>query len=107
VTAAVTPGSWFTVTNLYTDPVGKLCTATAGQPTSCFDHPGANLTLTNVWTKYQIPFASLTQIGFGNPSPLGANFPRNAITLVKWDIGIPMSGPTEPWELWVDDLTFY
>jgi hypothetical protein len=61
----------------------------------------------NLWMKYQIPFASLTQIGFGNQSPTGAAFPRSAITLLKWDIGVPMTGPTDPWDLSVDDLTFY
>jgi hypothetical protein len=100
-------GARLTVGDLYTDPVGGLCTTTPGQPTSCFDHPGAQLTVTTTWTKYQIPFASLTQIGFGNPSPVGPVFPRDAITLLKWDIGIPMTEPTGPWELWVDDLTFY
>jgi len=69
-------GARLTVANLYTDPLGKLCTTTPGQPTSCFDHPGAQLTVTTTWTKYQIPFASLTQIGFGNPSPLGRRFQR-------------------------------
>ncbi len=29
------------------------------------------------------------------------------ITLVRWDINIPATGPTEPWELWVDDVTLY
>lgn len=100
-------GARLTVANLYTEPVGGLCTTTPGQPTSCFDHPGAQLAITTTWTKYQIPFASLTQLGFGNPSPIGAMFPRNAIVLLKWDIGIPPSGPTPSWELWVDDLTFY
>jgi hypothetical protein len=100
-------GARLTVGDLYTDPVGGLCTTTQGQPTSCFDHPGAQLTVTTTWTKYQVPFASLTQLGFGNPSPVGQAFPRDAITLLKWDIGIPMTGPTAPWELWVDDLTFY
>lgn len=100
-------GVRLTVANLYTDPLGARCTTTPGQPTSCFDHPGTQLTISTTWTKYQIPFASLTQIGFGNPSPVGAMFPKNAITLLKWDIGIPMTGPTAPWELSVDDLTFY
>ena len=100
-------GARLTVGDLYTDPVGGLCTTTPGQPTSCFDHPGAQLTITTTWTKYQIPFASLTQLGFGNPSPVGQAFPKDAITLLKWDLGIPRTGPTAPWELWVDDLTFY
>jgi len=102
-----TTGARLTVANLYTDPVGGKCTTTPGQPTSCFDHPGAQLTISTTWMKYQIPFASLTQIGFGNQSPTGAAFPKNAITLIKWDIGIPMTGATEAWDLSVDDLTFY
>ena len=71
------------------------------------DHPGFELTITTTWTKYQIPFANLVQLGFGNTSPTGAAFPKDAITLFKWDIGIPTTGPTELWELWVDDLRFY
>lgn len=99
-------GARFTVANLYTDPIGNQCTTAPG-PMNCYDHPGTSLALTTTWTKYQIEFASLTQIGYGNHSPLGTAFPRSAITLLKWDIGIPDTGPTEPWELWVDDLTFY
>jgi len=72
-----------------------------------FDHPGAQLTISTTWMKYQIPFDGLAQIGFGNKSPIGTAFPKNAITLLKWDIGIPMTGPTEEWDLMVDDLTFY
>jgi hypothetical protein len=100
-------GVRLTVANLYTDPLGGKCMTTPGQPTSCFDHPGAQLAMSSTWAKYTIPFASLTQLGFGNPSPVGAMFPKNAITLLKWDIGIPMTGPTDPWDLSVDDLTFY
>lgn len=100
-------GARLTVADMYTDPAGGRCTTTPAQPTSCFDHPGAQLAITTAWTKYQIPFASLVQIGFGNVSPVGQMFPKNAITLLKWDIGIPTSGPTGPWELWIDDLTFY
>ena len=94
-------GARLTVANLYTDPIGGKCT------TSCFDHPGAPLPITTTWTKYQIPFASLVPNGVGNQNPMGAMFPKNAITLLKWDIGIPRTGATEPWELWVDDLSFY
>jgi hypothetical protein len=100
-------GARLTVANQYTDPAGGRCTTTPGQPNSCFDHPGTQLMITTTWMKYQIPFTSLTQLGFGNPSPTGAMFPKSAITLLKWDIGIPTTDPTPPWELWVDDLTFY
>jgi hypothetical protein len=50
-------GARLTVGDLYTDPVGGLCTTTPGQPMSCFDHLGARLTITTTWMKYQIPFA--------------------------------------------------
>ena len=99
-------GARLTVGNLYTDPSGGMCTETSG-PKSCYDHPGAPLAISTTWTRYQIPFDSLTQLGFGNPSPTGAQFPKGAIVQLKWDIAIPMNGPTPPWELWIDDLTFY
>lgn len=99
-------GARLTVGNLYTEPSGGMCTTAAG-PRSCYDHPGAQLAISTTWTKYQVPFDSLTQVGFGNPSPVGAQFPKGAIVQLKWDIGIPASGPTPPWELWIDDLTFY
>ena len=59
------------------------------------------------WTLYRVEFASLRPLGFGLPSPTGGDFPRGAITHLKWDIGIPMSGPTAAWDLWVDDVSFY
>ncbi|HEX3757558.1 MAG TPA: hypothetical protein VHW23_02590 [Kofleriaceae bacterium] len=102
-----TTGARLTVGDLFTDPAGGRCTTTPGQTTSCFDNPGAQLAVSTTWMKYQIPFTSLTQLGFGNPSPVGAAFPKNAITHLKWDIGIPSTGPTAAWELWIDDLSFY
>jgi hypothetical protein len=101
-----TTGARLTVANLYTDPSGGMCT-TAGGTKGCYDSPAFQLTPSTTWTKYVVPFDKLTQIGFGNPSPLGAEFPKRAIVNLKWDIGIPKDGPTAPWELWVDDLTFY
>lgn len=102
-------GARLTVGNLYTDPIGGMCKTNPapGDKNGCFDHPGAQLEPGTTWKKYTIPFADLRQLGFGNKSPVDAQFPKNAITLLKWDIGIPSTGPTAPWELWIDDLTFY
>lgn len=100
-------GARLTIANIYTDPSGGLCSTTGAAMKGCFDSPGAQLTPSTTWTKYQVPFASLVQLGFGNPSPLGADFPKRAIVNVRWDIGIPPTDPTGPWQLWVDDLTFY
>jgi hypothetical protein len=99
-------GARLTVGNLYTDPAGGMCTIASG-PTGCYDNPGAQLTVSTTWQKYTIRFADLVQLGFGNPSPVGAAFPKQAITHLKWDIGIPDTGPTAAWELWIDDLTFF
>lgn len=101
-------GARLTVGNLFTDPLGKQCGVGVADKTACFDNPGAHLIISGKdWKQYQVPFASLEQIGFGNPSPTGVNFPKQAITHLKWDIGIPPTGATEAWELWVDDVTFY
>lgn len=101
-----TTGARLTVGNLYTHPSGGMCTTASG-PRGCYDNPGAPLTIGTTWMKYQVPFASLTQLGFGNPSPVGPDFPKSAILHLKWDVVVPMTGPTAPWELWIDDLTFY
>jgi hypothetical protein len=99
-------GAQLRVANVYTDPAGGMCTKADG-PAGCYDHPGAPLMPSTTWKMYQVPFASLSQIGFGNQSPTGAAFPRAAITVVRWDVNIPTTGPTEPWELWIDGVTFY
>jgi hypothetical protein len=107
-------GARLTVGTVYTDPAGGMCDpnghagTTDGEGTICFDNPGAQLTVSGmVWTRYEVAFASLHQLGFGRHCPTGAEFPRAAITHLKWDIGIPMSGPTPPWDLWVDNVEFY
>jgi len=102
-------GMRLTVGDLYTDPVGGQCIIGGLNKSGCFDNPGAQLAISGMtWTLYQVPFASLTQIGFGLPSPTGVNFPKQAITHIKWDVGIPTDNTaTEAWDLWVDDVTFY
>jgi hypothetical protein len=102
-------GAWLRVADLYTDPAGGMCDPDGG-PTDCYDHPGAQLTLTSTWTLYQIPFASLTQFGGPgetNQSPVGAAFPRTAITYLQWLIGVPTTQANPAWELWIDDVAFY
>jgi hypothetical protein len=103
---APTTGARLRVANLYTDPAGGMCTTTDG-PAGCYDHAGAPLAPSTTWTTYQVPFATLTQVGFGNPSPTGAAFPSNAIINIRWDINVPTTGPTPAWELWIDGVTFY
>jgi len=102
-------GARLTVGTLYTDPVGGQCIPGGTNKSGCFDNPGAQLAISGTtWMEYKVAFDTLTQIGFGLPSPTGVNFPKQAITHIKWDIGIPTDDTaTEAWDLWVDDLTFY
>lgn len=99
-------GARLRIPNLYTDPAGEMCMMVSG-PTNCYDHPGVRLAPSTAWMRYEVPFATLTQVGFGNPSPVGSDFPSDAIILIRWEINIPAMGATEPWELWVDNVTFY
>jgi len=102
-------GARLNVGNLYTEPAGKMCSMESNAPpmTGCYDRPGATLAVNTSWTKYQVPFAGLLRSGFGNPSPVGSAFPKQAIVVLEWAIRIPDTGPTPPWELWIDDLEFY
>jgi hypothetical protein len=99
-------GAHLSIGNLFTDPIGGMCTPADGD-TECYDHPQAPLAPSTTWTQYRIAFNTLKQVGFGNQSPIGAAFPSSAITFIRWDIGIPATAPVEPWELWIDNLTFY
>ena len=101
-------GLRLTIGNLYTDPAGGKCVPGGADHTDCYDNPGFSLTPHGgTWERYEVRFDQLTQLGYGLPSPVGANFPKSAITHVKWDIGIPATGATPAWELWVDDLAFF
>jgi hypothetical protein len=108
ISANRTTGVRLTVANLFTDPAGGMCTPGGSNKTDCYDNPGIGLTLSATsWMMYRVPFADLMQQDYGFPSPVGPAFPRSAITHIRWDIGIAELGPTEPWELWIDDLMFY
>jgi len=101
-------GVRLTVADLYTDPIGGKCSSTpTSDKSDCFDHPGVHLATSTAWKHYKVAFADLTQLGFGLPSPTGPSFPKQAITRIKWDLGIASSGPTPDWELWIDNLAFY
>jgi hypothetical protein len=100
-------GARLTVANLFTDPVGGMCTPGGTNHNDCYDNPGAAITTSTDWTLYQVPFASLEQLDYGFLSPIGDKFPKGAITHIRWDIGIPSPGEAAPWELWIDDLRFY
>jgi endoglucanase len=77
-----------------TDPDGKVCT-------ECFNDFGSDLELTTTWTKYTVPFSTLTQLqGWGTPRPASVN-PAKLYGL-QWQVNSPGAG----YDIWVDDVTF-
>jgi hypothetical protein len=90
------------VPNVNTDPAGGKCTTGTSQ---CADNGKTILAPSAAWTQYMIPFSSLMGAGFGN-SP-GVPFLSGQIYSIEWHVTIPATGPVGPWDIWVDDLSFY
>lgn len=84
-----------TLPDVNTDPLGKVCTA-AG----CYDHFGKDLTLTDEWTEFTIPFADLAQIGFGDPKPAGID-PKQV-----YGIQFQVEAAMMDFDYWIDDISF-
>jgi endoglucanase len=77
-----------------TDPAGKVCT-------ECFNDFGEDLTLTEQWQKYTIPFATMKQMeGWGSPHP--ATIDKSKLFGLQWQV--TQSGAT--YDVWVDNVQF-
>jgi endoglucanase len=82
------------VPDIDTDPAGKKCT-------ECFNDFGADLTLTEKWQKYTVPFAAMKQMeGWGSPSPSSVD--RSKLYGLQWQV--TAQGAT--YDVWVDDVQF-
>jgi endoglucanase len=77
-----------------TDPDGKVCS-------ECFNDFGADLELTDAWTTYVFPFASMRQLaGWGSPHPAAID-PKKL-----YGIQFQVNSPGASFDIWVDDLKF-
>lgn len=77
-----------------TDPDGKVCS-------ECFNDFGADIELTDTWSTYVFPFASMRQLpGWGSPHP-GAIEPEKL-----YGIQFQVNSPGAAFDIWVDDLRF-
>jgi endoglucanase len=82
------------VPDVNTDPQGKVCT-------ECFNDFGADLTLTEQWKKYTIPFAAMKQMdGWGNPNP--PTIDKSKIYGVQWQV----NDRGASYDVWIDDVRF-
>jgi hypothetical protein len=77
-----------------TDPTGGVCT-------SCSNDFGSDLTLTTTWTKFTLPFTSLTQqAGWGAPRP--AHLDPTGVVAVQFQV----TAAGANYDIWLDDVTF-
>jgi endoglucanase len=82
------------VPDVDTDPDGKRCS-------ECFNDFGADLTLTDKWQKYTIPFATMKQMeGWGSPSP--ATIDKSKLYGIQWQVAAQGAS----YDIWVDDVQF-
>lgn len=80
------------IPDVNTDEDGKVCS-------ECFNDFGTDLQLTTAWTKYAIPFASMSQqVGWGSPRP--AALETGKIYGIQWQVNTP----GESYEIWIDDV---
>jgi endoglucanase len=78
-----------------TDPDGKVCSA-------CFNDFGKDLSLTEEWTKFTIPWAEMRQLsGWGAPHPPRIN--EKKIFGMQWQINQPGAA----FDIWIDDVEFF
>jgi hypothetical protein len=90
----------FALSDKYTRPEGGFCVEDGTLETDCFDLFGVPLTrLSTTWTQYRIPFAGLTQRGFGLKRPA---FDNGSIYTIEFNFQ-----PGTVFDLWVDDIAFY
>jgi hypothetical protein len=83
----------------------------------CYDYPSVDITAAqpprpalsrSTWQTFQVPFFQLLSQGFGMPrSAIGSALPKNAIYQIVFKIYFTNIAPLQPWELWVDNLSFY
>lgn len=96
--AKVAPGSTksvrLKVPDVNTDPDGKVCT-------ECFNDFGADLTLTEQWTQYTIPFAQMSQMeGWGSPSKPAID--KTKLYGMQWQVNQPGTS----FDVWIDQVEF-
>ena len=68
------------VSNKDTDPAGAIC----APMDKCSDHFGSPVTLTNEWAKYTLPFAKMSQSGWGQSV---AKFDTATLYAVQFQVG--------------------
>jgi endoglucanase len=78
----------------YTDPEGGVCAA-------CSNDFGMQLSLSDEWQKFIVPFSALRQdSGWGNPRP------RSVASEAVFAVQFQVNDKGKPFDIWIDDLAF-
>lgn len=92
---------FFEVTDSNSEPDGGVCDVNGGIGTECYDHFGVNLTnLDTSWHHYHIPFSGLSQRNFGVKAD-------GVVTSAVYNLAFAFLSATDPFDFWVDDISFY
>lgn len=75
---------------------GGKCNPDSG---NCFRYHGADLTVTEEWEQYRVPFTRLVREDNWDPA-------FDASQIVGVEFRVPPPGSLEPFELWIDDVAF-
>jgi endoglucanase len=94
VGAGTTTSVRLKVPDINTDPAGKVCT-------ECFNDFGTDLTLTEQWKKYVVPFATMSQMeGWGAPHPKSID--KSKLLGMQWQV----TAQGVSYDVWVDNVQF-
>ena len=82
------------IPDAYTDPDGGNCS-------ECFNDMGMDLTLTDEWQLFTVPFKSLKQMpGWGRPRRMKVD------ETTMYSIQFQVNDPGQPYDIWVDQIRF-
>jgi len=84
----------FKVPDINTNPDGKVCK-------ECYNDFGADLVLSDEWSLFVLPYASLRQVkGWGSPHT--ARIDSSRIYAIQFEV----NDTGQPYDIWVDDIQF-
>ena len=84
---------------------GKVCVDTTDSTNKmrCGDYFGSDITLTTDWQDYELPFAKMTQRGFGLPVATGID--KSMVYTIRAQIKGSAAAPGA-YDIWIDDVRF-
>jgi len=90
----------FAISDKYSRPQGGYCIDGGAMEVACYDTHGVYLTkLDTTWKQYRIPFAGLTQRGFGLPRN---RVDPSSIYTIEFQFD-----PNTVFDFGLDDISFY